>query len=221
MSTVASVSTPTTTPVSRSASGQLRLLIPTRDYAVTRNPFAIPAILPLVTLTFAALALAMAVISDAYLSTIVVAAFATVTVSLLAIPAVALKGSINLTHDGISFVRGKQHLTAGWDQVTGIVYRFQTGLCLMIRNPLQSTPRMRLPGGFHAQGGEARIPLRLFGDRQFSILYDIRDRLPEAAWRPALEAASKRSKWRILSVYGLTVACAGAAIFAVMYTVTH
>ena len=46
----------------------------------------------------------------------------------------------------------------------------------------------------------------MFGDRQFSILYDIRDRLPEASWRPALERVGSRSQWRILAYYAGTVA---------------
>jgi hypothetical protein len=188
---------------------------------VTRNPFAISAILPATALTFAALAVAMLFINDSYLATIAVGAFVVVTTGLMLIPAVTLKGSLNLTHDGITFERGKQHLTAGWDQVTGVVNRRDAGLCLMIANPQQSTPRIRLAGGFSAQKGMAQIPLRMFGDRQFSILYDIRDRLPDAAWRPALERASRRSPTQILLVYGGIVAICGVALFGVMFAVTH
>lgn len=49
----------------------------------SRNPFAIWAVLPLITLTFAGLA------------------FAIVVLGLLLIPAVTLTGSLNLTHDGV------------------------------------------------------------------------------------------------------------------------
>ena len=140
--------------------------------------------------------------------------------ALLLIPAVSLKGSLSLTHDGITFERGKHHLTASWEQVQGIVNRRDAGLCLVIKNPQTTRPDWRLPGGFGVSGGEARIPLRFFGDRQFSILYDIRDRLPESAWRPALEKAQARGTWRILAVYGGTVAVCGLALYAVMLVYT-
>jgi hypothetical protein len=201
--------------------GQLRLTHPTRGYAVTRNPFAVWSILPSITLAFAGLAIAVPFINDAYIASIAVSAFLAVTTGLLLIPAVALRGSLNLTHDGVTFARGKHHLTAGWDQVTGVIYRRDAGLCLVFRDPQQTKAVMKLPGGFSARDEEARIPLRMFGDRQFSILYDIRDRLPEAAWRPALERADNRSQLRILAVYAATVAVCGASMFAVMYSVTH
>jgi hypothetical protein len=201
--------------------GQLRLTHPDRGYAVSRNPFVIWSILPSITLGFAGLAIAMAYIADAYVASIAISGFLVVTAGLLLIPAVALKGSLNLTHDGIAFERGKHHLTAAWDQVTGIVYRSGSGLCLVLRDPQQTTASMKLPGGFYARNEEANIPLRMFGDRQFSILYDVRDRLPESAWRDALERANARSTPRIQAVYAITVAICGAAMFAVMYAVTH
>ena len=135
--------------------------------------------------------------------------------------AVSLKGSLNLTHDGITFERGKDHLTASWDQLQGIDYRRDAGLCLVIESPQTTKPGWRLPGGFSVRDGVARIPLRFFGDRQFSILYDIRDRLPDTAWRVALEKAQARGTWRILAVYGGTVAVCGMALFAVMLIVTR
>jgi hypothetical protein len=221
MSTISAPVTPPATSTVTRIGGQLRLTHPTRGYAVTRNPFTIWAVLPAITLAFAGIAVAMAYITDAYLAAIAVGGFLAVTAGLLAIPAVALKGTINLTHDGITFERGKHHLTAGWDQVSGLVYRRDAGLCLVLANPQQTAPVIKLPGGFYAGGGIARIPLRMFGDRQFSILYDIRDRLPEGTWRPALERAQARSQPRILLVYAATVAVSSAALFAVMYAVTH
>src|SRR5438270_10370460 len=86
--------------------GPLRLLHPTRAYAVTRNPFAIWAVLPSLTLAFAGLAFAMLFITDAYTAGIAVSAFMVVTAGLLLIPAVSLKGTLNLTHDGITYARG-------------------------------------------------------------------------------------------------------------------
>jgi hypothetical protein len=219
--TTAQLAPPTTAPVTREVTGHLRLTHPTRGYAVTRNPFAISAILPSITVAFAGLAVAMLYITDSYLAGIAVGAFIVVAAGLMLIPAVTLKGSLNLTHDGLTFERGKQHLTAGWDQVTGLVNRWDAGLCLMLRDPQQSTPSIRLPGGFSAQNGVAQIPLRMFGDRQFSILYDIRDRLPDGTWRPALEKASQRSSTRILMVYGGVVAVCGVALFGVMFALTH
>jgi hypothetical protein len=220
MSTMAPTASRATATVTR-VGGQLRLTHPTRGYAVTRNPFAIWSILPLVTLSFAGLALAMVYISDAYLATVAVAAFMVVTAGLLLVPAVALKGSLNLTHDGITFERGRHHLTAGWDQVAGVVNRSGPGLCLVINGAQQTAPVIKLPGGFSARHGAVQIPLRMFGDRQFSILYDVRDLLPERTWRAALERASSRPQWLIPAVYATTVAVCGLAMFAVMYAVTH
>jgi hypothetical protein len=220
MSTMTPVVTPKSAALTREASGQLRLTHPTRAYAVTRNPFAIWSILPGIALAFAALAMAITFINDATLATTAVGGFLVVTLGLLLIPAVSLKGSLSLTHDGITFERGKDHLTASWEQVQGIVNRRDAGLCLVIKDPQTTRQSWRLPGGFGVSGGEARIPLRFFGDRQFSILYDIRDRLPESAWRPALEQAQPRGTWRILAVYAGTVAVCGTALYAVMLVTT-
>ncbi len=201
---------PPTAPLTRSVNGRLRLTYPTRGYAVSRNPFAIWAVLPLITLAFAGLAVAehlgdysVGINWFGATSTIslTVAAFVIVTLGLLLVPAVTLKGSLNLTHDGITFERGKQHLTAGWEQVTGLVHRPDAGLCLTMAGAQQTTARMRLPGGFNATDGTVRIPLRMFGDRQFSILYDIRDRLPEASWLPALQKVKERSPRVNLAIY--------------------
>ena len=220
MSTMTPVVTPKSAALTREAFGQLRLTHPTRGYAVTRNPFAIWSILPGIALAFAALAMAMTFINDATLATTAVGGFLVVTLGLLLIPAVSLKGSLSLTHDGITFERGKDHLTASWEQVQGIVNRRDAGLCLVIKDPQTTRQSWRLPGGFGVSRDEARIPLRFFGDRQFSIVYDIRDRLPESAWRPALEQAQARGTWRILAVYGGTVAICGTALYAVMLATT-
>jgi len=210
-------------PVTRRVNGELRLTYPTRGYAVTGNPFVIWSVLPTVTLAFAALAMAVSVMSDGLQLTTALAAFLVVTVGMLLIPAVALKGSINLTHDGVTFERGRHHLTADWNDVTGLAYRRDAGLCLTIRRAEQTKRNWSMPGGFHAGGGTAQIPLRFFGDRQFSILYDIRDRLPTELWRPALERAerSARSTLRCQLVYGAVVAVGGLAVFASYLATVH
>ena len=74
-------------------------------------------------------------------TSITVVAFVIVTLGLLLVSAVTLKGSLNMTHDGVTFERGKHHLTAGWDQVTGLVYRRDAGLCLTMEGAQQTTPR--------------------------------------------------------------------------------
>jgi hypothetical protein len=219
---------PTAAPITQSVNGRLRLTHPTRGYAVTRNPFAVPAILPLVTLAFVALAVAEYVgdyqvyvnwFGNLSATPVTVGAFVIIACGLMLIPAVALKGSLNLTHDGITFERGKDHLTASWSDVTGIVHRFDTGLCLTIEGAQQTRPRMRLAGGFSAINGSVRIPLRMFGDRQFSIIYDLRDRLPEASWLPALQKVGERSPVRNLVVYGGVVLIGIGAMTAVAYSV--
>ncbi len=144
-----------------------------------------------------------------------VTAFLVVTLGLLLVPAITLKGSLNLSHDGVTFERGKQHLTASWEQVTGLVYRRDAGLCLTMEGAQQTTPRMRLAGGFDAVAGAVRIPLRMFGDRQFSILYDIRERLPEASWLPAVQKVRERSPRMNLAIYAAVVLISAGAIIAV------
>jgi hypothetical protein len=196
-----------------------RLLLPSRGYAVTHNPFAVWEVLPTITLAFAGMAIAARYL-DSYTAPIAVGAFLVVTLGMLLVSAVTLNGTLNVTHEGIIFARGKDHLTASWDQVVGIENRRTSGLTLIINNPEQTRERLRLPGGFSSEKGVAAIPLRMFGDRRFSILYDIRDRLPEAAWRPALEAADNRSTLNILMVYGGVVAFSGLAMWAVLNTVS-
>ena len=193
-----------------------RLLRPSRGYSVTRNPFAIWEVLPIVTLSFAGLAVAMLFIDNEYLASMAVGGFLVFTLGMLLVSAVALKGTLDLTHEGISFQRGKDHLTASWDQIVAVENRSDCGLTLVIRDPQQTRSHIRLPGGFGAEKGVATIPLRLFGDRQFSILYDIRDRLPEAMWKPALETAGRRSTARIVLDYAAVVAVCGLALFVVL-----
>jgi hypothetical protein len=229
MATIAPVQTPTAAPVTRSVNGRLRLTYPTRGYAVTRNPFAIWAVLPLIALTFIALAVAehfgdyqVAVGWFGNLAPISVTlvAFVIVTLGLLLIPAVTLKGSLNLTHDGVTFERGKDHLTASWEQVTGLVHRRDAGLCLAIAAAQQTASPMRLPGGFNATAGTVRIPLRMFGDRQFSILYDLRERLPEATWLPAVRQVKERSPRMNLAIYAAIVLISAGAVIAAGVAVT-
>jgi hypothetical protein len=229
MATIAPAQTPTTASVTRSINGRLRLTYPTRGYAVSRNPFAVWAVLPLITLAFAGLAVAellgdydvvVSWFGNLTPTSITVAAFVVVTLGLLLIPAVTLKGSLNLTHDGVTFERGKQHLTASWEQVTGLMYRRDAGLCLTMSGAQQTSSPMRLPGGFNATSGAVRIPLRMFGDRQFSILYDLRERLPESSWLPALQQKNDRSPAMNLAIYAAIVLISAAAIIAVAVAVT-
>ena len=216
-------------PATRSVNGRLRLAYPTRGYAVTRNPFAIWAVLPLVTLSFVALAFAeffgdntvlLNVFGYASVVSVTAMAFAILALGIMLIPAVTLKGSLNLTHDGVTFERGKDHLTAGWEQVSGLVYRSGPGLCLALHGAQQTRRSMRLPGGFRAVDGEVQIPLRMFGDRQFSILYDVRDRLPEESWLPAVQRIKERSPRMNLMIYGGVVLISALALIAVAVAVS-
>jgi hypothetical protein len=217
-------------PITRPVNGRMRLTYPTRGYAVTRNPFTVGAVLPLITLAFVGLAAAQ-LAGDRFVTlgwfgnftpvSVSVAVFAIVTLGLLLIPAVTLKGSLNLTHDGITFERGKDHLTAGWDQVTGLVHRRDAGLCLTMAGAEQTRSRIRLPGGFNATAGDVRIPLRMFGDRQFSIIYDVRERLPEATWLPALQSVRERSPRLNLAVYATVMLISAGAVIAVAISVLN
>lgn len=222
MSTLAPVATPKSAPIAERVNGQLRLTYPTRGYSVTRNPFAIWSILPLVTVAFAGLAITVMATSDQLVIYTALGAFLVMTAGLMLIPSVVLKGSLNLTHDGLTFERGKHHLTAGWDEVTGLVFKRDAGLCLTTKSQQQTKTSWKLPGGFRAENGIAQIPLRFFGDRQFSILYDIRERLNENTWRPALEQAehATRSTVRCDLVYAGAVAIGGVAVFSSYLSVT-
>lgn len=219
---VATVAPPTTAPFTRSVNGAMRLTYPTRGYAITRNPFAIWSVLPTLTLAFAALAASVTLMTDQLQILTGLGAFLVVTTGILLVPAVSLKGSLNLTHDGITFERGKHHLTASWEEMTGLVYKRDAGLCLTIRGQDQTTPHWRLAGGFRAENGAAQLPLRYFGDRQFSILYDIRERLHEHTWRPALEQAERasRSTLRCELVYIGAAAIGTLAVFSTYLSVT-
>jgi hypothetical protein len=222
MAPTATVQTVAPAPVTKSVNGRLRLTYPTRGYAVSRNPFVVWAVLPSITMAFIGLAIAeffgddtvvINWLGNSTVTSITVIAFVIVVLGLLLIPAVTLKGSLNLTHDGVTFERGRDHLTAGWDQVTGLIYRRDAGLCLAMEGAQQTRPSLRLPGGFNATKGSVRIPLRMFGDRQFSILYDVRDRLPEQSWLPAVQKVKDRSPRMTLAVYAAVVlVCAGAMI---------
>jgi hypothetical protein len=229
MAPTGTVVTSTPAPVTLSVNGRLRLTYPTRGYAVSRNPFAIWAVLPLITIAFIGLGFAeffgdqtvvLNWFGNSTITSITVMAFVIVVLGLLLIPAVTLKGSLNLTHDGVTFERGKDHLTAGWEQVTGLAYRADAGLCLTMEGAHQTHPSLRLPGGFNATKGSVRLPLRLFGDRQFSILYDIRDRLPEQSWLPAVQRVKERSPRMNLAIYAMVVLIAAGAMIAVAIAVS-
>ena len=184
---------------SRELVGRPALTLPTRTYAVTNNPFAVAAVLPAIVATFIAAEIALIAGLD---HTVLAGAALFITVALLLIPAVALKGSLTMTNEGIAFERGKDRMTASWRDISGLSWRQDCGLCLSVHNQQQSKPTWKLPGGFNAvQGDSAQIPLRMFGDRQFSVLYDVRDRLPETATMPALERASSRDSIKMY-VYG-------------------
>src|ERR1700737_799086 len=77
--------------------GELRLTHPDRGYAVSRNPFNVWSILPSITLAFAAMAIATVYLGDGYVASIAISGFLVVTAGLLLIPAVALRGRLNLT----------------------------------------------------------------------------------------------------------------------------
>ena len=78
-----------------------------------------------------------------------------------------------------------------------------------------------MPGGLSARDGNVTIPLRMFGDRQFSIIYDLREQLPEPKWVPALNQSGHWDRMRVRFVYVGVTAVACGAMFAVMYGVTH
>jgi hypothetical protein len=198
---------------------RLTLLHPTRSYAVSRNPFVIPAILPLTVAAFLAVEVAVLVGANPLPTAGGLMFFVT---GLLAIAAVNQRGVISLTHDGVVFQQGTRRITSDWDHVAGIVSRPTGGLCLEIVKPEMSEKKISAPGGLCAEpNSTAVIPLRMFGDRQYSIMYDLRERLPEQRWKDVLAKASERSPQRILFVYGATVAICCLAMFVVMWVQTH
>ena len=61
--------------------------------------------------------------------------------------------SLNLTHDGITFERGKDFLTADRAYVSGLSYKSDCGLCGTFEGAAQSRPDTKRPGGFRATNG--------------------------------------------------------------------
>ncbi len=204
--------------IARRSGAELLLSQPTRGYSVSRNPFTIPAILPGVIAAVVLLGVAIAAGADPLVAC---GGFVVLTAGLLLIPAVVLRGSLLVGHDGVTMERGRDHLTAAWEEIEGLRWNALTGLSLVLRGQHQTRPAWKLPGGFRAVEGEgAVIPLRFFGDRQYSMIYDIRERVPEGAWMPAVEQASGRRSTRCLVVYGAVV-LADLVALAITYAVLH
>ncbi|GAC1341666.1 MAG: hypothetical protein NVSMB29_12510 [Candidatus Dormibacteria bacterium] len=202
--------------IGRRSGGELLLSQPTRGYSVSRNPFTVPAVLPGVILAVLALGIALYAGAD---PVVACGAFIVTGVGLLLVPAVVLRGSLLVGHDGITLERGREHLTAAWEDIEGLRWNSLTGLNLVLRGQRQTLPTWKLPGGFHAvDGGTATIPMRLFGDRQYSVIYDIRDRVPQGAWMPAVEQASGRRTTRCLVIYA-GVVLADLVALAITYAI--
>ncbi len=188
-------------------------------YSVSRNPFGIAAVLPLIIFAFIGLEVGVLynVATDQLLG-----AFMIVSTGLLLIPAVVLRGDVTFDDEGIQLRYGKRSITAPWNCVQGLSFRRDCGVCVVLKGQTQTAERIRIPGGLEAtRGGEAFIPLRFFGDRRFAILYEIRDRVPAGAWQNALANERPPSSRRPLLVYGLTVLFGAAAMIAVAIAETH
>lgn len=198
-------------------------------YALSRNPFGIGAILPMILLAFIGLEGFLLAINggvfgsnpDPQVYYRLVGGFGVITTGLLLIPAVVLRGEITFDGRGITMSVGRNRIEATWDQVVGLVYTQDAGVCVKTRGQRQTRPSIRTAGGLKAADGEALIPIRLFGDRRFSILYEIRDRVPEAAWRPALEAADPPGTRRPIAVYTLAVLLGILSVTAVALHYVH
>jgi hypothetical protein len=172
----------------------------------------------LIVATFLGLDAALLLNVDPY---VMCGAFLTLTCGWMLIPAVVLRGSVHLSHDGIVFERGKDLVTADWTQATGLEYKSDCGVCLTLVGAVQSRPDIKLPGGFRAKGGAVQIPLRMFGDRQYSILYDILDQVPEAQVQNALKMATRWTTRKSQAIYAGMVAFSAAALIVVMWIYTH
>jgi hypothetical protein len=181
-------------------------------YTVSRNPFGPAAILPALVLAF--LALEIGLIYNWSINELL-GGFLIICTGLLLVPAVALRGSITFDDQGITFRNGKKSITATWNQVTGLTYDRDSGVCVSLKGQTQSQPVIRSAGGLRAAEGEAVIPIRYFGDRRFAILYEIRDRVPESAWREALSHAESPASKRPLIIYAGVVLLGIGSIVAV------
>lgn len=176
------------------------------------------AILPL--LTFAFLGLAFGLIFDWPVQESV-AAFLLITLGLLLIPAMTLRGDATLNDEGLTFRSGRQTISATWAQVSGLVYRPDCGICIHTRGQTQSPTVIKAPGGLSARDGEGFIPVRYFGDRRFAIMYEIRDHIPDAAWRRSLDATQPDSALHPRFVYALAVAFSILSVAAVVIAQTR
>ena len=194
-------------------------------YAVSRNPFGLALILPLIVFSFIGLEAVLLIViawgdfNYASAKTILTG-FLIITTGLMLIPAVVLRGYITFDDKGIEMRYAKQRLAATWDKVAGLTYERDSGVCVLLKGQEQSQPKITVAGGLRArEGGEAVIPIRFFGDRRFAILYEVRDRVPESAWKHALQQAQPGGSRRPLIIYALTVAFGAACMVAVAIAV--
>ena len=200
------------------STGPLTIAQYSQLYAVSRNPFGLAAILPLILFAFIGLEIGLLANIDVDK---LLGGFMIVSTGLLLIPAVVLKGFITFDDKGINMRFGKQTLSASCDKVAVLTYEQDSGVCVLLKGQTQSRPKIRVAGGLHAEdGGEAIIPIRFFGDRRFAILYEVRDRVPESAWKHALQQAQPGSSRRPLIIYGLTVLFGIGCMIAVAVAVS-
>jgi hypothetical protein len=142
-------------------------------------------------------------------------------VAISAIPAYLLRGWITFGEDGVDVHFGRSAIRATWDQVTGVEPHSGYGLCLIMKGQTQTRTLRRGMAGVQADAGGASIPLRLFGDRRFAMVYEVRDHSPHTAWIEALRGKiTPLGAWRPVIVYGLAVGLGVSSIIAMAIATT-
>ena len=182
-------------------------------YGVTGNPFAIPLVLPLIAAAVLAMDVAMLLNADPRAASGGLLVFVC---GLLLIPALVQRGRLDINGDGLTFTNKNNVVTGDWQNVA-ITNDDYCGPCITIYNPAMSaTKDQHMPGGFEATKASTKIPFRLFGDRRFSILYDMEYHVPDNRWQDALEAAGR---WETNSrvIYAVVTAVCCLAIIGLYF----
>lgn len=184
-----------------------------RVYAMSRNPFGIIYILPAIIIDVLIAELLIDFSVDTKIIAAVCSALAFV---ILTVPAATLNGRIIFTDKDVELLYGSRRLVMPWSGVTGLAHHSRFGLCLQGKSSTEQ--RMNSINGICVSDGEARIPLRLFGDRRFAMFYEVRDHAPSRDWMQALRVRPISSRYPLL-IYGAAVIVCGVSIFLIGYFV--
>ena len=165
------VTTPAPTTTTRQGAGRLEMLGTATRVPMSPNPFAVPAVLPGIVISFLLATIAVAVGAYNTYSLAICGGLMVLGTGFLLIGALVQRGEIELNEAGVVLRRGKETISAPWNRVAGISHnRAYNQLEMELVNPALSHKKMRLPGGLRTTEDRAIIPLRYFGNRQNEVI---------------------------------------------------